>query len=313
MTISIIIPVFQAERFIVKAVESACDQEEVSEIVLVEDGSSDNSLKICKELEKKYHPRVKLICHRDLKNHGAGASRNLGIKKAKGNYIAFLDADDYYLPGRFKRDLDILSTNPEIDGVYNALGVNIYDDEEQHRIKYFLTTVKYFIPPERLFEEMDPVGTSGYFHCDTLTVRRGVFDQVGVFDDKLELSQDTHMLFKMAEKLSLVAGVIDKPVAIRGVHTGNRVKDSKKLSFYRFLVFISLLEWGKNNTLSEKRMRLLWDSLYNVYGQSGYSKHLTIPGIKVRAFYFYLKNSSEYSSQKLENSNLSVFTRLLKL
>jgi glycosyltransferase involved in cell wall biosynthesis len=63
----------------------------------VEDKSPDNALEVCLKLAEKYQ-RVKLYQHPDQQNHGAGASRNLGIEKATGEFIAFLDADDYYLP-----------------------------------------------------------------------------------------------------------------------------------------------------------------------------------------------------------------------
>ena len=100
MKVSVIIPVFNAEKFIRKAVESVLDQSETGEILLIEDTSPDNSLKICQELEEK-HDRVRLLRHDDLLNHGAGATRNLGIRNAKFDYVAFLDADDFYLKGRF--------------------------------------------------------------------------------------------------------------------------------------------------------------------------------------------------------------------
>jgi glycosyltransferase involved in cell wall biosynthesis len=78
MKISVITPVYNAEKFIAKAVESALQFDEVFEVILVEDGSPDNALEICKNLSEK-HDRVKLYQHDDKKNHGAGASRNLAL------------------------------------------------------------------------------------------------------------------------------------------------------------------------------------------------------------------------------------------
>ena len=101
--VSVIIPVFNVEQFVEKAIISALQQPEVFEVVVVNDGSTDNSLQIITKLQAEYS-RVKLCHHPNLVNKGRSASRNLGIKKAICNYIAFLDADDYYLENRFTND-----------------------------------------------------------------------------------------------------------------------------------------------------------------------------------------------------------------
>ena len=95
MKISVITPVYNAEKYITQAVESALQFPEVWEIILVEDQSPDNALEVCKTLVTNYPERVKLYQHPDKGNHGAGASRNLAISKATGEFIAFLDADDF--------------------------------------------------------------------------------------------------------------------------------------------------------------------------------------------------------------------------
>jgi glycosyltransferase involved in cell wall biosynthesis len=102
MDISVVIPVFNAERYVESAVESALRQKETAEVILVEDNSPDNALMICEQLSK-LNPRVQLLRHSDGKNHGAGESRNLGIRAARSDYIAFLDADDYYLENCFSK------------------------------------------------------------------------------------------------------------------------------------------------------------------------------------------------------------------
>ena len=290
MTVSVIIPVYQAERFVENAVQSACEQKEVSEVILIEDYSTDNSLKLCEELTKKYSSMVKLFQHKDGLNHGAGASRNLGIKKSKGKFIAFLDADDFYLTGRFRRDIEILQTNPDIDGIYNALGVHFYDDEERERIKYNLTTMKHPVSPEKLFDEMNPVGVSGYFHCDTLTVRKEVFEKVGFFDESLEMTQDTQMWFRMASTVSLVDGDIYHPVAMRGVHNRNRVKDKRKFDYYMTLLFISLLSWAEKENIPMYRKRLLWDCLYRANYNLVYSRTSNKIFSKIKIFFFLISH-----------------------
>ena len=311
-SISVIIPVYQAERFVEKAVESACDQEEVGEVILVEDCSSDSSLEKCKSLVNLLPLKVKLFRHTDGQNHGAGASRNLGIKKAKGEFIAFLDADDYYLPGRFKKDLKILLNNPDHDGVYNALGVHVHDEDERERITFDLTTVKYHIPPENLFEEMAPLGSAGYFSCDTLTVRRTIFDKVAFFDSDLEVMQDTHMWIKMAAKATLVAGVIDQPVAMRGVHAGNRVKDLDKFEYYRPLLFSSLFKWAEKNKISNARKTRLWDCLYRAKEATVYNQQVNFFRKKKALFFFLLTYGITYPYLFKHQTYRLSFARLLK-
>jgi len=291
MVISVIIPVYQAELFIKKAVESACEQEEVLEVIMVEDGSTDNTLRICESLvHEDENLAVRLFRHRDGQNRGISASRNLGIKMAIGKYIAFLDADDYYLPGRFKQDLEVLQCDGGIDGIYNALGVNIYDESERGRIYSNLTTVKYPIHHSNLFEEMVPIGNSGYFHGDTITVRRSIFSKVGLFDESLEVTEDTHMWLKMAAKASLVAGSIEHPVAIRGVHECNSVKNRNKVKHYRLLMYSSLLKWATENDVSVQRKRLLWKILYIAYVNSLTRRRFNRIGTKIRILAFLIKH-----------------------
>ncbi|MCK4807015.1 MAG: glycosyltransferase family 2 protein [Candidatus Aegiribacteria sp.] len=101
MKISVVIPVYNAGQFVRSAVVSALNQAETAEVIRAEDNSTDDSLRVCRSLEKEYH-NVLLIRHPDGEDHGAGATRNLGVRNATIEYLAFLDADDFYLVDRFK-------------------------------------------------------------------------------------------------------------------------------------------------------------------------------------------------------------------
>ena len=100
LQVSVIIPVYNAARFVEKAVASALAFPEVRQVVLVEDASPDDSLIVCQRLLAT-DPRVELVRHPDGGNHGAGASRNLGLVRSTCPFVVFLDADDRFLPGRF--------------------------------------------------------------------------------------------------------------------------------------------------------------------------------------------------------------------
>jgi len=94
MKLSIIIPMFNAEKYISRCLDSVIDQNLPNneyEILIINDGSTDDSLKICKEYESK-HSNIKLI---STKNFGQSSARNTGVQISQGEYIYFIDSDDY--------------------------------------------------------------------------------------------------------------------------------------------------------------------------------------------------------------------------
>jgi len=258
--ISVIIPVYDAEPYLRQAVESALAQEETGEVILIEDNSPDNSLKVCKDLESEY-TRVRLLRHPDGQNHGISKSRNLGILNAKYDYIAFLDSDDYYLPDRFKVAMKILYDNPDADGVYEATGVHFESESlEKQWIeegKSNLTTVRESVSPEVLFEAM--LGGKGWFLPDGIVVRKYFIIKCGMFNEQLRLGEDTAMWIKMAAMGQLVAGRLDEAVSIRRVHGGNWwfVTTNENIIIMRIMLWKIMWKWGKNNDIDSNRLDLL--------------------------------------------------------
>jgi glycosyltransferase involved in cell wall biosynthesis len=269
MKVSVIIPVYNAGKYVREAVESALLQPEVAEVILVEDGSTDDSLSKCKELEREYR-RVRLFTHKGGINKGAGMSRNLGINKSKHEFIAFLDADDFYLPNRFLIAKEILEKNSSIDGVYEAIG--FYFEEEKLRKRHIvkggsnLTTVsEENIKPEELFYEMSPIGKKGHFSLDGLVLRKSVMEmgKAEMFT-KLPLHEDTAFLIELSSLVLLAPGSLKKPVAMRRVHKGNRItaKRSEREDYnHRIKMWLTVYEWGRRNLEKEKRRILLYKTL----------------------------------------------------
>lgn len=106
--VSIIVPVFNVENQVNKIIESILIQTfKDFELILVNDGSTDNSLKICQSYEDK-DKRIKII---DQPNKGSGMARNSGLRIAKGEYIYFADADDYVEPSLLKDNLAMAEKN----------------------------------------------------------------------------------------------------------------------------------------------------------------------------------------------------------
>ena len=109
---SVIIPVYNSGKYLKKCINSVIAQKHnKTEIILIDDCSTDNSLKICNSFKK--NPLVNLICHK--KNLGVSLTRNNGILAAKGKYILFLDSDDYFLPNSLGNIERLIKENPNPD------------------------------------------------------------------------------------------------------------------------------------------------------------------------------------------------------
>lgn len=110
-----------AEKFIEEAIESVFAQTyDHWELLLVDDGSTDGSTAIARRYAEQYPMKVRYLEHDDHKNLGMSASRNKGISNAKGDYIAFLDADDIWLPPKLERQVAILEAQSEAAMVYGS-------------------------------------------------------------------------------------------------------------------------------------------------------------------------------------------------
>jgi len=260
--VSVIIPAYNAAAFLKRAVESALQHSEVAEIILIEDGSKDTTWQVCQRLQKQ-HAIVKLFQHPKAQNKGVGASRNLGINNATKEFVAFLDADDYYTSIRFEKEKEIIKKHPEADGVYGAIGVEYLDLvgaktwEEKGLDEETLTTVNKPIPSEHLFAFLSSVNNphdyKGYFSIDGLTLKRSALLALKIrFNPSLRLHQDTVFIWQVSYYLKLVTGEFEKPIAIRGVHSDNRFIHATKMHDSRSKQYKVLRDWSFKENLPEK-------------------------------------------------------------
>ena len=227
--VSVVIPVYNAAAFVTQAVESALAQPEVREVVLVEDCSPDDSLAVCRQLAEKY-PQVNLFQHPGGVNRGAGPSRNRGITKSTCPFIAFLDADDFYLPGRFTADCAIFEQQADCDGVYDAVGMFFEDEASKDRWRDHsiagdgITTLPPGVDPADLFCVLIK-GGQGHIHLNGLIIQRKVLDRSGLMDETIAdtLHEDTDWILRLAAVGRLYPGSIVEPTSVRRAHQQNRV------------------------------------------------------------------------------------------
>lgn len=292
--VSVIIPVYNAETYLRTAVTSAVQLEEVGEVILVEDASPDKALQVALDLEQEFS-KVKVLQHPDKGNHGAGASRNLGIRMADCDYIAFLDADDYYLPHRFKQDAQVFHQYPDTEGVYSCVGTHFYDETAKQL--FFdngfgyqeMLTLSADPGAELLFQVLFHRHPSikGEFCTDGITVKKTVFNKVGYFHNGLRLRQDIHLWRRLAGFCRLYAGQIDSPVAMRGIHTHNRMTRTQDHLPYIDVWWQSLRREFKNKQLSKDK--------YLVFAQC-YRNYLAGHTNKLKAFTAIIQQATKQPS-----------------
>jgi len=117
--VSIVTPCLDAAAFLGEAIESVLAQTCPDwEMIIVDDGSTDGSLAIAQDYASREPFRIRLLRHEKGGNRGKAASRNYGIEHARGRFLAFLDADDVYLPGKLARQVPIAEAHPGAALVY---------------------------------------------------------------------------------------------------------------------------------------------------------------------------------------------------
>lgn len=141
--VSVIIPVYNAEKYLAECMDSVIEQTLKNiEIICVDDGSADESLRILKEYEKADR-RVRILCQ---ENAGAGAARNAGLAAAKGEYLSFLDADDFFEPDMLER---AYSKAKEQKAQVIVFGSDQYREDLETFQEVGWTLRKHALPPYR--------------------------------------------------------------------------------------------------------------------------------------------------------------------
>ena len=193
-TVSVIIPTYNRAHLIGRAIQSVLNQTyQDFEIIIIDDGSTDNTEDIVKEFQKK-DKRIKYIRHE--KNRGGSAARNTGIKAAKGEYIAFLDSDDEWLPIKLGRQISEFTNKSKIALVYTGR-IIIEEGDRREQSKRYVISCRFGSVYKQLLEG-DFIGT-----CSSVMVRADIFKQVEGFDEKLPSRQDWDLWLRIAKDHSI--------------------------------------------------------------------------------------------------------------
>lgn len=266
--ISVIIPVYNAALYIEKAVKSVLQQESVGEIILIEDNSGDNSLEVCVKLASE-NKKVRLYTHSEGINKGAAASRNLGLEKSNCELIAFLDADDLYLQGRFDKTSELFKKYPDADGFYGKATYHFYSQRAKDKYQAIygsrlIVGLSKPVVPELLFDLfMSQIGE--WFILDSIILKKTCLKKVGLFDCSLRQTQDTDFLLRCCLYGRFYSTEELEPKVSIGIHDNNRVLNQVEADLYRFLLLKKWLRKAMDQHFSKPVNRYLIRSFLDIH------------------------------------------------
>ena len=214
--VSVIIPVFNADKFIRVALLSVLNSYENLEIICVDDESTDASASILQE----YKGAIKII--QLTENKGVSFARNTGIQTSRGQLICFLDADDVYPPGKIKDQVAYLQQHTGIDAVWGLTKYVFLEEEERN-----------------FYPEM-PSDTAFGVNVGAAMFRRKLFDTIGFFDETLEIAEDLD-LYNRIKYSGVPFSVVDTTWLYYQRHSGSLLRNKAAITLQQQLKFLHKL------------------------------------------------------------------------
>ena len=262
MTVSVIIPTYNRPEMTVRAVESVLGQNYGQlDLVVVDDGSSDSTLEKVKGLEDR---GVSLVRQ---PHQGVSAARNLGLSLARGEVVAFLDSDDYWLPGKLEAQVELLKDNPEA----MICQTNELWLRNGRRLN---PAAKHRKPDgEAFFRSLSLCLISP----SAVMIRRELFDQVGTFDESLPACEDYDLWLRITARHPVFL-IQDHLVVKTGGHGDQLSQTTMGLDQYRVRALEKIVRSG---ILDDKQQHAALTELVRkarIYGQGCLKRGRTSEG-----------------------------------
>ena len=237
--ISVVIPCYNAERYLSATIASVLAQQQASlEIIVVDDGSRDGSVAL---LQQEF-PNVRLL---QQSNAGIAAARNAGIAAARGTWVAFVDADDSWLPGKLAVQLALLAVTPGCRMSYTAW--QEWHSEEPAPDPQELADFNALAGQQGLWD-----GASGWIYpqllegsmvwTSSVVMQRSLLNELGGFDSNLAIGED-YDLWLRASRLTTIVRVA-RPYALYRRHPASITRAVPDQNYQARVVQLALARWG---------------------------------------------------------------------
>lgn len=261
MKISAIIPAYNSQDFIIDAIKSIQNQTHpVDEIIVIDDGSVDNTQQLIQS-------QTKNIIYLKQENQGPSAARNAGIKLAKGDWIAFLDADDQWTSNKIEKQLDVLTLSPELHllaGDMQEIGMNNEVITQSVLDKHNLLKPFQINQSRPIHHALAQLVTKNFIPTGTVLVKRSTVLEAGLFNNNIRFGEDLELWAKIAAKHPITC--LPEILMLRRLHQQNATNATAAMlaDLVNVMQSISLYAkdtLSKQNINSNKLMADSWNNL----------------------------------------------------
>lgn len=260
--VSVIMPCFNSAEHLNEAIDSVLQQDYANiELIVVDDGSTDNSPKILEQ----YGDKITVIFQQ---NSGPAAARNTGMRVAKGDFIAFNDSDDIWLPGKLSAQIALLQSAPEIGLCYT--GWIVWD--QQQPLSQILQS-RPVISPQQQVPELSgwlylKLLAVCYIHTTTAVFRKDILQNVGYFNEAYRIGEDHDYWLRISQYCQVA-----KLKRAYSVYRDNPVSVTKKLHGKNYSLLVlqeNLKQFGltcpSGASISQQQAKYYLGERHFVYG-----------------------------------------------
>lgn len=266
--VSVVIPAYNVGAHIVEAIDSVLAQDYAPvEIIVVDDGSKDDTA----EVVATRFPQVTLI--RKV-NGGAATARNAGIRQAQGEFIAFLDADDIWLPGKLKAQVDYFRAHPDV--AMNCTGFSQWVSDEKG---VFPDPLSVLPGQENVAVDAIDQELSGWVYhklllrnfvwTTTVMMRRSLIEKIGLYDESFRLGQDYDYFLRASRETEIHR--LSRAYALYRQHPGSATARGIDYNYAARVVDGAQRKWGlaspNGERISDSEFR---ERLHKIHFMCGY-------------------------------------------
>ena len=276
--VSVIIPTYNRAHFLPRAIKSVLNQTfQDFELIIVDDGSTDNTKEVVEDFQKQ-DSRIKYIWQEN--SGGPAKPKNTGIKNSKGEFLAFLDSDDEWLPEKLEKQLELFEKNKRL-GIVGCNCWNIHTNQKNKKIEYKIKITK---NKENIISNI--LGKCFINTSSSIIISRFVFDDIGFYDERFKIADDWDLYIRILEKYNF--DFVEEPLLNYYIHNENISGNSGAIKAAKDGIYIleKHIEKYNNNLLAKSKILRYIGTYYMINNKKLTARKYFKKSIKCAPFYY---------------------------